>query len=467
MPQTTGPVAPTVLHVLKTIYEQGVQYDINLACPAFAAISREGTKKPVRAKFHKFALKTNIGQTARTYNGDAPCAGFAVCDQPPEYCDVDLTYKKIYIPYRVCHEVMEEATNEGAMLDVLANDLDDLVEQHVHHLERSLFTGDGRDVLFSLVGGSQTNPAPGVFCYNVKWYGGISGEELGDILESLLLINMSTHAAEACGQAPRTTTKADNSSKIISVDPTLGNESVCFDVAFAAYADGDIIYRSRQDTAGVQGCNDGITGLPLLSDDFSLADPFQGVDSADCPSFAGRCCDNGGDKRDLDEALLETAIATAMVRRGRRREDTFRFQKYAFFAHEKTARRFALQLTADRRFTAPALFSTKAMKPKAGIDMDFLTYDGIPWVTSQLALRNTVFLVDLENVVCIHNGAPEGQFLQAPNGPIVERIGCTPTFEYIWWAFIDFAVRKRNGMVCIKDLNSMEDCNSPVVEQPD
>jgi hypothetical protein len=459
MPQTTGPTAPTVLNVLKTIYEQGVQHDINVACPAFAAISREGTKKPTRAKTHKFAIKTNLGQTARTYGGDAPCAGFAVCDQPPEYCDVDLSYKKIYIPYRVCHEVMEEATNEGAMLDVLANDLDDLVEQHTHHLERSIFTGDGRDVFFTLIAASETGPdGDGNYTYGVQWYGGLQAEELGDILESLLLVNMTMQAASAVGSSPRNTTAPDNSFQIASVDPTLGSETITVTEQINGYAGGDVVYRSRQDTTGVQGATDGITGLPLLTDDFSLADPFQSVAAADCPSFAGRVCDNGGVLRDLDEALLEQAIATAMVRRGRRKSESMRWQKYAFFAHEKTARRFALQLTADRRYTAPSMFSTKAMKPKAGIDMEFLTYDGIPWITSHLGLRNSVFLVDLENVVCVHNGAPEGQFLQAPNGPIVERIACTPTFEYVWWAYLDFAARKRNGMVKIADLNSMADC---------
>jgi hypothetical protein len=454
MSQTTT----NLLDVLKTVYEPGVQTDINLACPAFAAISREGTSKAVRNKTTKFAIKTAIGQTARTYGENAPCDGFDTCSQPPTYCAVELGYKKVYVPYEVCHEVMEEATDEGAMFDVVQSELEDLVEQHVHHLERSIFTGDGRDVLFALVGGSEVNNGDGTYTYSVKWYGGIEGEELGDILESLLLTNLDTQAASACGVAPRTTLKADNTAQVVDVDPTLGLETVTFDSQFAAYSDGDVVYRSRRDASGVQGCADGLTGLPLLVDDFSLADPFQGVSADSCPTFSGRCCDNGGDKRDLTETLLEQAITTAMIRKGRRRQDSMSFQRYAFFAHEATARKFALELTAQRQFTAPSLFSTKAMKPKAGVDMEFLTYDGIPWITSHLAQRNTVYLVDLENIVCIHNGAPEGQFLKAPNGPVVERKDCAPTFQYVWWAFLDFAVRKRNGMVCIKDLNSMELC---------
>jgi len=440
------------------MYEQGVQHDINVSCPGFSAISREGTKKPVRARTHKFALKTVLGQTARVYGADAPST-FAVCDQPPEYLDVDLSYKKTYIPYRVNHEVLEEATNEGAMLDVLANDLDDLVEQHTHQLERALFTGDQRDVLFALIGSSETGPdGDGNYTYGVQWYGGHSGEELGDILELLHLTNMTCHASDAVGNAARTTGAADNSFQIVSVDSTLGSETITVTEQIAAYADGDVVYRSRQDTSGVQGATDGFTGLPLLADDWSLADPFQGVDAADAPSFAGQICDNGGVQRDLTEALLETAIAKASVRRGRSRKESMRWTKYAFYTNEKTARRFALQLTADRRFTAPSMIGKQGMKPVAGIDMQFLTYDGIPFVTSQLGMRNSVFLVDLENVVCIHNGAAEGQFLQAPNGPIVERIACAPVFEYVWWAFLDFAIRKRNGMVHIKDLTSLADC---------
>lgn len=425
--------------------------------PAWAALSREGTDKLVNARTHKFAIKSNIGQSARVYGTEDPCAGFAVCSAPPEYCDVELSYKKTYIPYRVCNETIQEAGSGGAMLNVFQQDLKDLAEQHTHQLERSLFTGDGRDVLFTLAD-TGTDNGDGTWTYAVQWYGGLSGEELGTILESLLLINLCVHVSDACGNAPRSTTAADNSASITDVDPTLGAETVTFDRQILAGAVGDVVYRSRQDTSGVQGCTDGITGFPLLIDDFTLADPFQGVASEDCPSFSARCCDNGGLKRDLTETLLEQAITMAMVRKGRRKGTKTTFQRHAFFTHEATARKFALSLTEQRRFTAPHMLTKQGMKPVGGVDMEFLCYDGIPFITSHLGLRNTVYLADLAELVIIHNGKAEGQFLSAPGGPTVERVACTPTFEYVYFAYLDIAARKRNGMVCLKDLNSMADC---------
>jgi hypothetical protein len=456
-PQTTGTTAPTVLSVLKTIFEQGVSYDVNVSCPAFAALSREGTKKLQKARTHKFAIKGNIGQSARTYGANDPCDGFAVCSAPPEYCDVELTYKKIYIPYRVCNETIQEAGSGGAMFDVFRQDLKDLAEQHGHHLERALFTGDGRDVLFTLAD-TGTDNGDGTWTYAVQWYGGLQGEEMGDILESLLLINMCIHVSDAVGNAARATAQADNSTTILDVDPTLGAETITVDDQIVAAAVGDVVYRSRQDTNGVQGATDGLTGFPLLIDDFSLADPFQGVASEDCPSFSARCCDNGGLQRDLTETLMEQALTTAMVRKGRRKGEKVTFQRHAFFTHEATARKFALSLTEQRRFTAPQMLGEAGMRPHAGIDMKFLTYDGVPFITSHLGLRNTVYLADLAELVIVHNGKAEGQFLSAPGGPTVERVACTPTFEYVWFAYLDFATRKRNGMVCIKDLTSFADC---------
>jgi len=453
MPQNTGPGSPSVLGVLKTIFEQGVRTDINTRVPAWAAFAREGTKMPTRAKTHRFAIKGNIGNTARVYGENDPCTGFAQCDVPPEYCTVDINYKKIYVPYRVCNEVIQEAGTEGAMFDVLEQDLDDLVEQLVHLYERSIFTGDGGNVLFTLADAGTDN-GDGTFTYLVQWYGGLEAEELGVIMENLLLRNLHIQAAAALDGLPR----ANPGVQITAFDSTMGTESITTEGTLGPVVIGDIVYPSREDTGGVQGSDEGLTGLPLLVDDWSRADPFQSVTEDDCPSFSSRICDNGGELRPLTEDILEQALAMAHARMAGTRKDSLSFQRHAFFANEFVARRFALELTADRRFSAPNMFSKKGLKPMGGVDMEFLTYDGIPFITSPLALRNTVFLVDLANLVIVHNGPPEGQFLSAPGGPTVERVMCTPTFEYVWWAYMDFATRRRNGMVQIRDIAGMDEC---------
>jgi hypothetical protein len=453
MPRNTGTGDGSVLNVLKTIFEQGVKNDINSRVPGWAALSREGTKMPTRAKTHKFAIKGNIGQTARVYGANDPCGGFAQCDVPPEYCDVELLYKKLFASYRVCHETIREAGTEGAMFDVLENDLIDLVEQMVNIYERSIFTGDGRNVLFTLAD-TGTDNGDGTFTYEVQWYGGFENEQLGDTLEQLLLVNLHVQAAADCGEAPRDV----EGKQIQSVDGTPGAETITTVGSLGAVSIGDIVYPSREDADGVQGCTDGLTGFPLLCDDFSLSDPFQGVTAESCPSFAGRICDNGGETRPLTEELMEQAVGKSFVRQGGSRKESVSFKRFAFFTHEYTARKFGLQLTADRRWAAPAFFTPKGLKPNAGFDMDYLTYDGIPFITSQKGLRNSLFLMDLANTVIVHNGAPEGQFLAAPNGPTVERVPCTPTFEWIWWAYLDFATRRRNGNVWLKDVEFLDEC---------
>lgn len=453
MPQNTGTGTPSVLSVLKTIFEQGCQTDIVNRVPGWKVLSKEGRKMPTRAKLHKFAIKGNIGQTVRVYGSNDPCNGFAQCDVPPEYCDVELAYKKVYAVYRVCNEVIQEAGTQGAMFDVLEHDLDDLVEQMVHLYERSLFTGDGRNVLFTLAD-TGTDNGDGTFTYLIQWYGGYDGEQLGYITENLLLRNLHVQAAADCGEDPREAAGV----QVSDVDPTPGAESITTVGTLGAVSIGDVVYASREDADGIQGCDDGLTGFPLLCDDFSQKDPFQGVSSETCPSFAGRICDNGGDLRPLTEEILERAIAMAHLRMAGGRNESVSFKRHAFFANELVARRFALDLTAQRRYASPNMFTGVGMKPQGGIDMEYLMYDGIPWITSPLALQNSVFLMDLANTVIVHNGPPEGQFLAAPNGPTVERISCSPSFEYIYWAYLDFATRRRNGNVWIKDIQPMEEC---------
>lgn len=447
-----------VLAVFKEMYEQGVKNDYNRSTPALAVLTRDGEDFATAAREHFFAIKTRRGQTARTYGSEDPYE-FATCSAPPDYERVCLTYVKHYIPFEISNELLYEGTDEGAMFNVLTDGLDDLAEQHASQMERQFLTGDGRDVLFVLTG-TETGPdADGNFTYGVQWYGGYQGEALGQILENLTLCGMSIHVATECGVAPVDT----NAALIVGVDPTFGAETITVSTPTAggiggggAVADEMIVYRSREDTNGVQGCTDGMFGLPALVDDFSLVEPFQCLSADDCQVFTAKVLDNGGVQRDLTEELLSKAVAIAMARSPLNRGQAHSWQKYVFFTHPFTARKFANGMTALRQLTAPSLWGRKGIKPAFGVEMEALTFDGIPFMESQLAMMNDAFLTDVSNLILLHNGPAEGQFLADPRGNTIERINCSPRFQYVWWAFVQFAVRSRKGMVRVSDLQAWD-----------
>lgn len=452
MAQTTA----NILAVLKEMYEPGVQMDYNASTPGLAVLTRDGEDYATSARQHFFAIKTRRGQTARTYGSNDPFE-FDTCSAPPDYERVCLEYVKHYIPYEVSNEILQEATESGAMFNVLTEDLEDLAEQHGAQMERQFFTGDGRDVLFAL-DGTVSGPVDGNYTYGIKWYGGMQGQDIGQILENLNLCGMSIQIATECGVAPKNTAGTDDTVMIVGVDPTFEAETITVDAQLgvapgAAIADGDVIYRARRDAGGIQGCTDGMMGLPALIDDFSLVEPFQCLSADDCQTFTAKILDNGGDKRDLSEDLLSQAVTIAKTRSPMKRGQTKSFQKYVFFTHDFTARKFANELTALRQVTGPSMWSKKGVKPYYGVEIEALCFDGIPFMTSQLAFQNDVYLADVSNLILLHNGPAEGQFLADPRGNTIERINCSPRFQYVWWAFVQFAVRSRKGMVRVTDLN--------------
>jgi hypothetical protein len=323
-------------------------------------------------------------------------------------------------------------------------------------MERQFFTSDGRDILFAL-DGTEVNLGGGLFEYGIKWYGGVQGEDIGDILESLTLCGMSIHVATECGVAPVDI----NPALIVGINSTFGSETITITTDTAggiggggAVGDGDIVYRSREDSSGVQGCTDGMMGLPGLIDDFTLVEEFQCLTEDDCMTFKASILDNGGVARPLTEELLSKAVSKAMVRSPLKRGQTHSWMNHVFFTHPYQSRQFANQLTALRQLTAPSLWGKKGIKPAFGVEMDALTFDGIPFIDSQLAFQNDAFLANVANLILLHNGPAEGQFLADPRGNTIERINCSPRFQYVWWAFVQFAVRSRKGMVRIADLES-------------
>jgi hypothetical protein len=444
MAQSTGATSPTVSRILTIDYEPGVQTNIRLSSSIWAAFQRKGSNKATGHRTTQFAIMTQLGNNLRTVGVDDPntieYAG------APKHRDVQIGYVKTYGAYRIKYETLREAGSTGAHFDVVKRDLEAVSEEAALHFERQTCQSYGQDVLFVITS------AAGAPTYTIEDLGGLDGEEIGVVLESMNLEGMKVHVADVIGAAARDST----AQTIDSIVSTLGAESFTTGSALTSAAAGDYVYRSRSDaTNQIQGVSDGIMGLPGLVDDYTRVATFQTVTSTTAPRFKAHVLGNGGSKRDLATTLLQKAISVAKVRRGGvNRDGETAFATHGFVCHQFQEDAFAVTLESDRRYTAPSMFTTKGVKPYAGVEQDMLHYSGIPFFSSQLGLRNTAFLVDFSDVFIVHNGPSEGEFIKVRDSSIVERVTGTVEFEWAWGAMNNLAVRKRNGMVRIDDLTT-------------
>lgn len=446
-----------VIQIFKDTYENwDGKVDYNAATDALNVIMRSGTDYLTPSREHFFALKTRRGQTTRTYGLEDPFT-FDTCSAPPDWEPVCLSYKISYTPYSFTNLLAQESRPSGSMVDVIASSIEDTLEQAASDMERQFLTGDGRNILFVL-DGTEDFTDPAAVLYGIKWYGGRDGEDIGLIAESLNICGLDIQAASACGVAPRATNNAsgDNTLQIVGMDPTFGNEQMIVNGRITAFADGDVIYQARRDNNGIQGCTDGRTGLPLLMDDFTEAEEFQCLTEDDCGTFKATVMNEGLAPQDLTEVMLSRAVTFARIRQPRSRKEKISFKGYMFFANPTQTRKFANLLTAERMLTAPSMWSSAGIVPKYGVQIDALAFDGIPWVESQLAFNNTVFLGPVENIVQVHNGPAEGQMMKTPDGNTWTNVPCSPRFTMAHFIINDFGVRSRKGMVQIKNLTAWD-----------
>ena len=447
MPQTTQ--ATGLGPILKIDYVNEVRYDISMRTKGWTAFNRQTTPYKARAKDTKFGIVTSPNQGPRSYGANDPGI-FATTAGKMGVEDVTVNYVKMYAPTRITWEVYQEATSAGALTDGVALELDGLATSFGRQLERSLWTGDGRDVLFMI---DQDTPGISATGANIDRYGGYSGQELGLIVESMNLVNMEVSFAATVGGAARDTGAVRT---ILTAIATKNTESITWaSAAVAALAAGDSVYRSRQDAAGVQGISDGMYGLPAMCDDYSLIATYQGLTTALAPSFAAKLLGNGGVNRPLTEDLLSLAVGIAQQRGGGKPTDEKGNMTSAVFCHIFTERAFASLLTGDRRYSAPTLWTPKGFKPISGADIELMSHEGMPFISGQLALRNSAFIVDLASQFIVSNGPAEGGFIDEGTGKAV-RVTGGPQFEYAWWAFVNGASKGRNRNVRINDLETTQ-----------
>lgn len=452
----------TADEMLKIDYRDGLSVDINMRVPVFSMFEREGEEQAVEADTHRIAIQIAPSQNARTYGTRSP-REFARTDGEPVWKKVDTTYVVGYNPIRVSADIAYRAANgNAAMINTLKETLRDLRAAEQCQKERGVCTGYGHDLLFEI----SSVPGAAPWTYGITDYAGLPGEQMGFVLQALNLLNMYVNVASPTTSgsplAYRTLRNGGTAAKITSwVRTPVGSETVTFDRQIVGAVVGDVVYRSREDALGVQATIDGLMGLPGLIDNYTLVDPFQTIAASSdaARSFRSEIFDAAASA--LNEDLLMQAQTAASVLLGGTPEDGSAV-RHVMVGNTITVNAFAQSLTAilntagaeaDRGRRTMYPVTREGFKPQYGYARKFLTYNGVPFVDGQLALRNSLFTINLDDVKIIHNGPPEGDFLSPMGGgPHVLRVPGTPISEYVWVWMMQLVAERRNGSNRIKNL---------------
>lgn len=440
----------TADEMLKIDYRDGLHNDINERCPVFSMFQRDVASESVQADTHRFAIKIAPSQNHRHYGTRSP-SSFARTDGEMVVRKVDVTYNISYNPIRINPDIVWRAANgDAAMINMLESSLEDLREQECTQLERGICTGNGHDVYFTV----RTVPGGSPWTYGIEAYGGYTNEDLGLIVETLNLRNlwMNGAAPTVTNSAYETVRNSGDPGKVTGWVSTYGSESVTFDRDMGLQV-GDVLYRSRDEASGVQGVNDGVLGLAGTVDDFSNKDPYQTIASTDdtATSFASHIIAAGAAA--FSESFLNQMITIADIRGGGGRKDS-ETMRQVLVANTLVVNDFAQNMTsvanagtATNRRVQYAV-TEKGYKPQYGYAREFLSYNGIPFVDGHLALRNSTFLLNLDDLYWCHNGSAEGDFLTpAGGGPPALRVPGTPMTEYVWARMGQLAAKRRNTHV--------------------
>lgn len=451
----TGAALPTAQPLLKTEYEQALRNYLKRNCPIWSSISREGWSTLKTAfKTHIFAFqKTQGGQFRGVGQNDEN--DLDGCEDGPTFGNSTITYNHFYAPTRVKEEVFHEAT-EGAMGNAFLVTLEDLQKGCLLEFERMMLSTTGNAVLFQL-DDAGTDNGDGTWTFSIVNYGGIANQEIGHIVRSLHLERIPLQAASAVGATPAQPTPR----RVISVDPTLGAETITVDGDLGDTAGGTpaaagwVVYRSRVSNGGVQGADDALRGFPLVIDDGNNGDPFQNVYVLDdsqaqyAPYFKSQVFGDAANPITLTEAQLIEMITAAEINAPGDVDDDIRVVRNFFTMHTLVYNAFAATLLNLRQLTAPTLWGMDGIKPVAGFKRNALTLSGYPCFHSQLHQRNTVYFADSEGLCVVHNGPAEGQFVTR-GGRREVPVPCTTKTEFLYMIYAQLAARERSRM-CRRD----------------
>jgi hypothetical protein len=456
MAQTTG--ATGAGPILKIDYRDVVRTDVNMRTKGLNFLRREGSDIPTSNSEVDWGMVTRPNQNSRTY-GTADPDSFATIGTQLGYATIKVTYRKTWTPVRIKWEVWQEA-EKGAFTPAVAREMKGVAEAHAFNLERQFWTSDGNGWLFRLVTGGAADTGPTI---EVDRYAGFAGEELGVIMEVLNLSGLEVSARVSDVAVPDLTGGVAIVGTITTaaapVIKTKNAEAIVLTAGLGApgFAANSFIYPSRQDAGNAApGLNQSMFGLPVMVDDGTNAATYQNITVANVLSWQSQRLTAGGVKRPLTEDILSGAIAISRIRGGGVGMDEEGIVKGAFFCNIAQEEAFAQSLSTFKQFAAPTLWSLpKGYKPIAGPDVQAMAYQGIPFVAGPIALRNTVFLVDLNGYALVHNGPVEGTFWELGSGTAIPVPNSTMG-EVKMWSYCNTAAEKRSSSVYIGDLQTTQ-----------
>ena len=443
----------TAEEMLQIKYKPGMHDDINERVPLASMFQRELNAEGIENDVHRFAIKIAPSQNHREYGTRSP-AQFDRIDGEMVLRKVDVTYNISMNPIRINPDVVWRAAGgQASMVNLLKETLRDLRDQESCQLERGVCTGNGHNLYFTV----RTVPVAAPWTVGVENYGGYQDEEIGSNISSLNMLNlwMNASAPVITNSAYQTVRNAGAPGKVTGWDETTTTESITFDREFIGLAVGDVLYRSRDGSAGVQGINDGPSGLVDNVDNFVEKDPFQTIASTSDTAVSFRSAVQNAATAAINGDILNRAISVAQIKRGGSKNDGDAV-KNVFTTHPTTVNEFSQSLTNINHHAIHAgkrvnyAVGEKGFKPQYGYEREYTTYNGVHFIDGQLHLRNSTFLINLDDMYFIHNGPREGNFLSpAGGGPQVLRVPGTPLSEYVWAAMRQLASQRRNANVRI------------------
>jgi len=424
-------------------FEKAMYQMWNRSCEVSTALSQYGSKEmDTDMLTQRFAVEGTTGAPTRHYGDELP-REFANCDDAPTqaYSEVDLLWS--VAPARIAYDLLQ--LNKGFMGSPVEFTLNNLVKDVKFEAERNLCSGVGNDVIANF-NGAVTDNLDGTFTVLVWNYGGVAGQQLGQLMEALLLESTPIHAARAVGDPPGNLLAV----KITSVVATVGAESITMDGDPTDFANTGVasdntwvFYRGRNDAAGVQGATDAPYGLPYLVSDWVDYAAFQVTVQADAPRFESQVIRSPGVPLGINEQLFNRMSGLSEVAVPQDPGNGKPAVMNGFYLlHTFNVNGYALSLQKDRRFMTPPIRKAGA----SGYAKKYLTFNDEPIVGAHMAQRNSAYKVIADRLFWRKNGPMWGQFM-AIGGQTKFAVPCSPDQEVRWVRSGQCCTHGRAGMV--------------------
>lgn len=434
-------------------YRRVCEEDLPYQSDLFNALGKKMLDITSEAQTIRWAILTGGMKTMR-HEASMPDS-FEITDGQPTRDNVDIGFIHWHQPYRFKQDIRDFGTSKGMLVksDLLSEDLEIMNRERALEMEWLACTSYRSGILFK-VKTSTTGTT-----IEIEDYGGHDGEELGAVLDALLVENRKVNFADALDTGGNTSTVRNSGTgvTITGYNATKGSETITVSASITVVA-GDIVYMSRENNPGDdrQTSGDSITGLPLLCNTWgtgNLLSTFQTLTTSTAPRFQAKHHANNGIKRELEETLLRQAIQYTQATAGRPGGE-WGLQGLALIAHPFTVGRFADRARQDRRYNVP--LGNAMLEFQSGVKIEATTFMGHPFIQSNKMLRNSVFGVDCRYNGFQHKGAMSGEWLPDAEPNKNHRVTGGFTYEVARYGWYDMFSQKRNCNFWIQDIVSDE-----------